>query len=87
MNLADSMLNIYRAAVKKVNSLSGEARKGFVELYTLLMVYAIENPIKLDIPQLFAVANQNDRQCFINVVEKCLQNMNEQQRNELWNCW
>lgn len=87
MNLADSMLNIYRAAVKRINSLTGEARKGFVELYTLLMVYAIEDPIKLDIPQLFTVANQKDRQCFIDVVENCLENMNEQQKNKLWNSW
>lgn len=87
MNLADSMLNIYRVAVKRINSLTGEARKGFVELYTVLMVYVIENPIKHDIPKLFAVANKKDRQCFINVIKHCLQNMNEQQKNKLWNSW
>ena len=87
MNLADSMLSIYRAAVKRINLLSGEARKGFVELYTLLMVYAIEDPIKIDVPQLFTVANQKDRLCFIRVVENCLENMNGQQKNKLWNSW
>lgn len=87
MNLADSMLDIYRTAVKRINSLTGEARKGFVELYTLLMIYAIEAPIKLDIPQLFAVANQKDRLCFIKVVENCLESMNENQKNKLWNSW
>ena len=87
MDLADSMLSIYRVAIKRINLLSEEARKGFVELYTLLMVYAIEDPIKLDIPQLFTVANPKDRLCFISVVENCLENMNEQQKNKLWNSW
>lgn len=87
MNLADNMLTIYRAAVGRINSLTGEARKGFVELYTLLMVYAVENPIKYDIPQLFAVATPKDRQYFIDVVGNCLESMNVQQKNKLWNSW
>lgn len=87
VNLADSMLDIYRVAVKRLSSLKGEARKGFVQLYTILMIYAIENPIKFDVPQLFAVANQKDRQCFINTVNSCLQKMDEKQKNKLWNSW
>lgn len=85
--LADEMLEIYLSAVERLSELKGEARKGFIDLYTLLLIYAVEDPIQEFIPGFFNVAEEKDKVHFAYMIEQTLENMNEIQKENLWNSW
>ena len=85
--LADEMIPIYLCAVNRLTELEGEAREGFVDLYTVLMIYAVENPLQEFIPDLFAVAEEQDRRQFINSIDGSLRNMDGEQKKTLWDSW
>lgn len=85
--LADEMLEIYLTAVDRLSELKGEARKGFVDLYTLLLIYAVEDPIQEFIPRFLKAAEEKDKVHFAHMIEQTLENMNETQKENLWNSW
>ncbi|MBD5532804.1 MAG: DUF4020 domain-containing protein [Lachnospiraceae bacterium] len=85
--LADEVIPVYLQAVDRLDDLEREAREGFVELYTVLMIYAVDNPIIEFIPKLFKVAKEVDRKQFIDSVWGTLCNMNSEQKYHLWNAW
>lgn len=78
--LADVMIDIYLYAIDRIDELEGEARTGFVDLYTVLMIYVIENPIVEFIPKLYRVANDKDRKQFIKSIDGSLRNMDMMQK-------
>ena len=85
--LADEMMPVYLQVVERLDDLEEEAREGFVELYTVLMIYAVDNPIIEFFPKLFRVAKEDDRKRFINSVWRNLHNMSGEQKHHLWNVW
>ena len=85
--LADEMIPIYLCAVNRLTELEGEAREGFVDLYTVLMIYAVENPLQEFMPELFAVAEEQDRKQLINSIDGSLRNMDGEQKKRLWSSW
>lgn len=85
--LADEMLPIYANAVKRLDELGKEARKGFVDQYTLLMVYVIPDPIKIYIPGLFNVSSKENRLHFIQCINRVLHSMDSKKKHILWNSW
>ena len=85
--LADEMLEIYLTAVDRLSELKGEARKGFIDLYTLLLIYVVEDPIQEFIPRFLKAAEEKDKAHFAHMIEQTLENMNEIQKENLWNSW
>lgn len=85
--LADEVIPVYLQAVDRLNDLEGNARREFVHLYTVLMIYAVDNPIIEFIPKLFKVAKEDDRKQFADSVWRNLCNMNNEQKYHLWNAW
>ena len=58
--MADVMGPIYLRAVKNLNWLEGEARRGFIDLYLLLLIYVVEDPCLEYIPRFYDIAEEQD---------------------------
>ena len=71
----------------RLSELKGEARKGFIDLYTLLLIYVVEDPIQEFIPRFLNAAEEKDKAHFAHMIEQALENMNETQKENLWNSW
>lgn len=76
-DVADSMAKIYYEAITHIDWLSGEAKKGLIELYLTLLIYVISNPIAKYIPQFYKYASLDDRAGFMNAIERRLWNMED----------
>lgn len=85
--LAGEMLEIYLVAIARLNELNGEARKGLVELFTVLLVYVVTDPIDVYIPAFLKVATEKDKEHFISSIKHQLNSMDEKQKKDLWFGW
>lgn len=86
-DVADVMAPIYLGAVTHLNWLEGEARSGFIDLYVLLLIYVVENPCLEYIPQFYRIAEERDREMFIQKIERRLKDMNDNEKKILWTGW
>ena len=85
--LANDILDVYLVNVERIHELEDDAKRGFVERYTLLMVYIVGNPIKKYIPALFKVADDEDKVKFASTICRCIKEMDMQHKNKLWQSW
>lgn len=86
-DVADVMAPIYLRAVTHLNWLEGEARSGFIDLYLLLLIYVVENPCLEYIPQFYRIAEERDREMFIQKIKHRLKNMDDNEKKILWTGW
>lgn len=86
-DVADAMSKIYYEAITHISLLSGEARKGLLELYLTLLIYVIPNPISKYIPRLYKYASLEDRVDFLEDIEHRLWNMEDDMQKQWWDSW
>ena len=86
-DVTDVMAPIYLRAVTKLNWLEGEARSGFINLYLCLLIYVVENPCLEYIPQFYSVAEEGDKEIFIQGIEHRLRDMDDKEKKILWTSW
>lgn len=86
-DVADALAPIYLKAVVHMNWLCGEARRGFIDLYVLLLIYVVENPCLEYIPKFYNVADEDDQRKFIEKIGYRLRDMTSAQKKILWNSW
>ena len=85
--LADEMMPIYLCVIDRLDGLEGETRKRFIDIYTNILIYAVDDPIVEFIPRLFRIANKEDRKQFVNSVRRELHRMDNKQKHYIWNVW
>ncbi len=85
--MADELKNIYCSSIKRIDELKGEVREGLVDLYTLLTIYVIDNPIPEYIPAFFNVAKKEDKTRFAQCITHVLSHMKDEQKYHLWDSW
>lgn len=86
-DVADVMAPIYLRAVTHLDWLEGEARSGFIDLYLLLLIYVVENPCLEYIPRFYRIAEERDREMFIQGIEHKLKDMDDKEKKILWTGW
>ena len=86
-DLADVMSPIYLSAISHINWLSGESRKGIIELYLTLIIYVVKNPITKYIPTFFKFTEQDDRIAFLSSIARRLRSMDDIAQINWWNTW
>lgn len=86
-DVADVMGPIYLRAVKNLNWLEGEARRGFIDLYLLLLIYVVEDPCLEYIPRFYDIAEEQDLELFIQEMGYRLGDMDDNGKKVLWTGW
>lgn len=86
-DIADVLAPIYLKAVKHIDWLSSEVRNGFIDLYLLLLIHAIEEPCIRYIPEFYDVATEEDRNEFVSRIEYRLRSMESDLKLQWWNQW
>ena len=86
-DVADVMSDIYLEAITHIDWITGEARKGIIELYLTLLIYVIPNPIVEYIPLFYRYANEQDRIDFLNKIDRRLFNMEDESQKQWWDAW
>ena len=85
--VAEVMADLFLKALERIDSdLSHQCRQ-FIEYYTYMLVYFVEDPIDQWIPKLFKYGGQDDRQDFAYNLNRYLQDMDEVAQQELWQRW
>ena len=83
----DIISPIYLKAVKNINWLEGEVRKGFIDLYLTLLIFAIDKPTKQFIPQFYKSSSEEIRKQFVSSIDYRLRNMDTETKLSWWNNW
>ena len=86
-DVADAMSKIYYEAITHIGWLSGEVKKGLLELYLTLLIYVIPNPIAKYIPRFYKFASIEDRVEFMKGIEQRLWNMDDVMQKQWWDTW
>ena len=84
---ADLITPMFFKAIKHIQWLEGEAKKGFIELLLTLMIYVIEKPTLKFIPEYYKHVATENRKDLIKIIERRLQNMDETNKLNWWNSW
>ena len=79
--------NMYLNAIGKLNLLGSSARQRFIELYSVLIVRNIENPIDNYVTKLLKCGNNEDYCTFSNSIKRILESMTEREIDSLWDNW
>lgn len=78
---------MYLDAVEKVGWLSKEAKHRFIELYAVLVTWAIDEPIKEYIAKLLVNISDEERTVFAQTINRIIENMSDDEINNLWDKW
>ena len=85
--VADVMAELFLKAVELVDSVLSGQRDQFINYYTEMLVYFVEDPFDKWIPKLFQLDSPEVRQEFVFNLSRCLQNLDEAAQQELWQRW
>lgn len=85
--VAEVMADHFLKVVELINSDLSDKRELFIEYYTDMLVYFVEDPFNKWIPALFQFGRQETRQEFAFNLSRCLQNLDEVAQQELWQRW
>ena len=84
---ADIMAPIFLNAVKKINWMDDDTRKGFINLYLTLLIFVVEKPTLKYIPEFYKASSENNRDQFVRAVGNRLRNMAFETKLKWWNSW
>ena len=88
LSLAEEMLPAFISTVKRLNTdLSPDYRNRFIEFYTYLVVFIVDDPIEKIIPEFFNEGSLQDRVGFASHLGFMLSQMNFETKQQLWNRW
>lgn len=79
--------NEYLEAITRINELNGHGREILVRQYTLLLVYVVDEPLKHFIPVFFKFAEKQDKLMFVHTIKDCLNDLDNQGKENLWFSW
>ncbi len=74
-------------ALRRINDELSGNRNRFIEYYTILLGYYVEDPLKTWITELFLYCSIEDRLHFSWIVQRELRRMRESKRQEWWQRW
>lgn len=83
----DIIAPVFLKAVKHIKWLKGEAKRGFIELWLTLLIYAIDKPTFKHIPEFYRSASEDDIEQFIDSIEHRLSTMNDTEKQKWWDNW
>lgn len=86
-NVADAMSPVFLSAVEHMECLSDETRHGFIEMYLVLLIYVITNPIPAYIPAFYKHASNQDRTIFMQEIGHRIKSMKDDSIEIWWNSW
>lgn len=84
---ADITAPIYFKAVKNINWLKDEVKRGFIELFLTLLIFVIERPTYKYIPEFYKYASKEDRKQFVAAIGYRLRALDTESRKKWWNNW
>ena len=88
VQLANVMEDAFLEALPHMaNLVPGELRKRFIDFYTLMVVYFVDDPVKTWIPQFFTKASEQDRHEFAWNISRYLRGMDDAKQRDLWERW
>ncbi len=85
--VADVMADLFLKAVELVDSDLADQRDQFINYYTEMLVYFVDDPFDKWILALFQLDSPEARQEFVFNLSRCLQNLDEAAQQELWQRW
>lgn len=85
--VAEIMADLFLKAVELVDSVLSDQRDQFINYYTEMLVYFVEDPFDKWIPKLFQLDSPEARQEFVFNLSRCLQSLDETAQKELWQRW
>ncbi len=85
--VADVMADLFLKAVDLVDSDLADQRDQFINYYTEMLVYFVDDPFDKWILALFQLDSPEARQEFVFNLSRCLQNLDEAAQQELWQRW
>ena len=86
--VAEVTAEFFLKSIERIDSdLSHHRRRQFIEYYTYMLVYFVEDPLDKWIPKLFDFGSQEDRLDFAYYLNRYLQNLDEAEQQELWQRW
>ena len=85
--VAEVMADHFLKVIELINSDLSDKRELFIEYYTAMLVYFVEDPFDKWIPKLFHLDSPEARQEFVFNLSRYLQNLNEAAQQELWRRW
>lgn len=86
-NAADTLASVCRKAIKHINWLDNDTRKGFVEIYLMLLINMVDDPCLEDLPEFYRVASEDDCINFVEAIGRKLRNFDHDVKCEWWNRW
>ena len=86
-SIAEAMEDVFIETIMKIGSLSSSYQEKFIEYYTYLLVYFVDNVREQGIPEIFSCTNQYARKGFAWNIYLILLDMNEETQQECWNRW
>ena len=102
--VGEALKNLFLKAVTRISTDLCRQRHGFVECYTVMLIYVVDDVLNTWIPQLFEHGRQQSEpvnreptllrddnrtipEIFTLKVGKCLKNMSDSDKEELWQNW
>ena len=102
--VAEALKDLFLNAVTQTNTDLYRQRRGFVDCYTVMLIYVVDDVLDTWIPKLFEYGGQQNQpanrgptlirddnrtipEIFALKVRKCLQHMNDGEKQELWRRW
>ncbi|MCY3823707.1 MAG: DUF4020 domain-containing protein, partial [Nitrospinae bacterium] len=87
--MAELMKAPFLEAASQIKSdiFDGPRRANFIEAYTLMLVYYVDDPIRDWIPAFFNNSDEEDQSHFASRIHELLRRMNEEKQQALWKRW
>ena len=87
--VAELMKAPFLEAVSQIKNeiFDGSRRARFIEAYTLMLVYYVDDPIQDWIPKFFNNSDEEDQSHFASRIHELLHRMNEEKQQALWKRW
>jgi hypothetical protein len=87
MAVAEAMADAFLGSIERVESELVDQRFCFVEYYTDMVVFLVEDPLSVWIPRLFQSSSAELRPAFASRVGRHLRGFDENQQREAWQRW
>lgn len=87
LSISDILSDLFLKAVDHIQWLSETTRSRFIDLFLILLIKVIENPIILFIPKFYLNSSEEDKIHFIEEIERKLSEMEKGEKLQWWNKW
>ena len=87
--VAEFMKDTFLDAVSRIQSelFDGQRREAFIKAYTTMLVYFVDDPLKIWIPKFFCHTDEESRKIFASHIHLLFRGMDLDKQLEWWECW